>query len=76
MTLLPKNKLKDLYEQKKNEDDEFKVVARSFKSKEWDEILKDLLKNETLKKNAQTLSENAFDVHLLLDLIKAIFGQN
>ncbi|XP_047507226.1 uncharacterized protein LOC125051111 [Pieris napi] len=76
IAILPKEKLDALYDEKIENDEEFKRAMDSLQSDEWKEIWDALWENETFKAEADELSKNGIDLQMLLSELVAIFGQN
>ncbi|XP_050669594.1 uncharacterized protein LOC126968609 [Leptidea sinapis] len=76
IALFPKEKLAALYEQKINEDEDFKIAMESLRSDEFQELWNALWENETFKAEADVLAENGIELELLVEEVLAIFGQN
>nr|ABY88949.1 single domain major allergen [Pieris brassicae] len=76
IAVLPKEKLDALYDEKMENDEEFKRAMDSLQSDEWKEIWDALWENETFKAEADELSKNGIDLQMLLSELVAIFGQN
>ncbi|CAH0594177.1 unnamed protein product [Chrysodeixis includens] len=71
----PKDKLSALFDQKMNEDAEFRVAIENLQSEEWDQIFGALWDSPVFQAEVKTLSENGIEISVLLDELKAIFGQ-
>nr|ABX39538.1 single domain major allergen protein [Anthocharis cardamines] len=76
IALLPKEKLAAMYDEKMENDEEFKRAMDSLQSEEWQEIWNALWENETFKAEADLLAENGIELQMLLTELVAIFGQN
>ncbi|KAI5636396.1 insect allergen related repeat, nitrile-specifier detoxification domain-containing protein [Phthorimaea operculella] len=76
MNLYPKEKLKELFQQKEREYPRFKYSVDKLKTEEWEHLYQALWESQGFKKASNTLAENGLDVRLLVDSIKALFGQN
>nr|ABX39541.1 single domain major allergen protein [Dixeia pigea] len=76
IALLPKDKLAALYNEKMENDEEFKRAMDSLASDEWQALWNALWENETFKAEADQLAENGIDLQMLLVELVAIFGQN
>ncbi|XP_072929503.1 protein G12-like [Epargyreus clarus] len=72
----PKAKLQALFDQKMAEEEEFRTAIDNLQSEEWDNVWSALWENETFQKEVQTLADNGIEMHMLLDEIMAVFGQN
>ncbi|CAK1583560.1 unnamed protein product [Parnassius mnemosyne] len=75
VAVFPKEKLIALYDQKIAEDEEFKVAMDNLMSDEWNQIWEALWESETFLAEAKILSENGIDLRVLLQELKAVFGQ-
>ncbi|CAK1553870.1 unnamed protein product [Leptosia nina] len=76
IALLPKDQLAALYDEKMENDEEFKRAMDSLQSEEWQEIWVALWENETFKAEADQMAEFGIDLQMLLTELVAIFGQN
>ncbi|XP_032521280.1 uncharacterized protein LOC116773029 [Danaus plexippus] len=70
----PKEKLVALFEEKKAEDESFKVAMESFELEEWNQIYSALWENEIFKQEVDILLGYGIDVAVLLDEAVAIMG--
>ncbi|XP_026734709.1 uncharacterized protein LOC113498764 isoform X2 [Trichoplusia ni] len=71
----PKAKLAALFDQKMNEDEAFRVAIENLQSDEWDQVFGALWDSPVFQAEVKTLSENGIEISVLLDELKAIFGQ-
>ncbi|CAG9565377.1 unnamed protein product [Danaus chrysippus] len=70
----PKEKLVALFEEKKAEDESFKVAMESFELEEWNQIYSALWENEVFKQEVEVLLGYGIDIAVLLDEAVAILG--
>ncbi|XP_047994797.1 uncharacterized protein LOC125232977 [Leguminivora glycinivorella] len=76
IALFPKEKLDALFQQKKEEDEEFKSAIDNLFSDEWRATFSALLDTPQFQQEADTLLENGIDLRVFADEILAVFGQN
>nr|AMY63171.1 single domain major allergen protein [Antheraea yamamai] len=76
INLFPKEKLAALYDQKMSEDEGFRVAMENLSSDEWSSVFNALWQSEIFQSEVNSLNENGINIHLLLNEILAIFGQN
>ncbi|XP_063627664.1 uncharacterized protein LOC134799206 [Cydia splendana] len=76
IAILPKEKLDDLFHQKKEEDEVFRNAIDNLFSDEWIATFSALRETPQFHEEAATLHENGIDLHVLIEEVVAIFGQN
>ncbi|XP_063538978.1 uncharacterized protein LOC134748196 [Cydia strobilella] len=76
IAIFPKEKLDALFNQKKEEDEEFRNAIDNLFSDEWKATFSALIETPQFQQEADTLLENGIDLHAFVDEIVAIFGQN
>ncbi|XP_053613868.1 uncharacterized protein jtb [Plodia interpunctella] len=72
----PKDKLAALFEQKLNEDEEFRTAIENLNSEEWFAIYDALWKSSVFQAEIATLGQHGIHIHALLNELIAVFGQN
>jgi hypothetical protein len=73
---LPKEKLSALFEEKLNEDADFKAAIEGIKSDEFQQLYRDLWQNEVFLAEVKAMADNGIDVNVVVDQLFAMFGQN
>ncbi|XP_063367309.1 uncharacterized protein LOC134655777 [Cydia amplana] len=76
IAIFPKDKLDALFQQKIEEDEEFKNAIDNLFSDEWRATFSALIETAQFQQEEATLLENGIDLRALVDEIVAIFGQN
>jgi hypothetical protein len=76
IALFPKAKLAALFDEKLNEDADFKAAIEGVRSDEFQQLYAELWQSEEFLKEIQILEDNGLSMSALIDEVIAIMGQN